>query len=73
MKKHWFKKFSWIYIPKSWQGFLTTLILIAFCVQIFIFIDGKSHSVSDTLYGIFPYIVPTFLIYLWIASKNSQK
>jgi hypothetical protein len=73
MKKLWFKKIGWIYKPTSWQGIITTLALIAFCLHIFFFIDSKSHSVSDTLYGIFPYVIPAFLLYVWIASEKSIK
>jgi hypothetical protein len=28
--------------------------------------------VSDTLYGIFPYIVPTLMLLYWVASKTSK-
>jgi hypothetical protein len=73
MKNPWFKKVSCIYIPVSWQGILVTLLFLAFCVHIFIFVDGKSHSVSDTLYGIFPFIIPAFLLYVWAGSETSLK
>jgi len=67
----WFKPWGWIYRPTSWQGFLTYLITLAFCVQVFIAVDRSSHSVSDTLYGIFPYIVSCLVILNWVASKTS--
>ena len=54
MKHKWFKPWGWIYLPVSWQGALVTLLGLAFSVQVFLFIDSHSHSVSDTLYGIFP-------------------
>ena len=72
MKNSWFKSWGWIYYPVSWQGVLILLLTIAFCVQVFFAIDRQSHSVSDTLYGIFPYIVPTFLLLNWVASKTSR-
>ena len=68
----WFKPWGWIYRPVSWQGWLTALIALAFCVQVFVAVDRHSHSVSDTLYGIFPYIVPTLLVLYWVASKTSR-
>ncbi len=71
IKKHWFKSFGWIYYPVSWQGFLVTMCAIIFCVQVFVAVDKKSHSVSDTLYGIFPFWMPTIGAYLWIGLKTS--
>jgi hypothetical protein len=29
--------------------------------------------VSDTLYGVFPFVVPTLMLLNWIASKTSGK
>ena len=72
MKNAWFKSWGWIYYPVSWQGVLILLVTMAFCVQVFFVIDHQSHSVSDTLYGIFPYIVPAFLLLNWVASKTSR-
>jgi hypothetical protein len=33
-----------------------------FCVQVFVAVDRQSHSVSDTLYGVFPYVVPALIL-----------
>jgi len=71
MKKT-FKKWGWVYFPISLFGWIITILALAFCIQVFVVVDGNSHSVSDMLYGIFPYIVPTFLAWLWIASKTSD-
>lgn len=68
---NWFKPFGPLYRPVSVPGWTTTLLAFAFCVHIFRFVDGRSHSVSDTLYGIFPYWIPTFLLWLRIASRTS--
>jgi hypothetical protein len=73
MSKNWFKKAGWIYIPKTFLGVIILLVFLLFCINVFIVVDHKSHSVSDTLYGIFPFIVPAFLVYLWIGSENSEK
>ncbi len=72
MKNYWFKKIGWLYIPTSWQGFVIVTVFIAFCLHIFLFIDSSSHSVSDIVYGIFPYIIPALLVYLWIGSEKSK-
>jgi hypothetical protein len=71
MKKSWFKEWGLIYYPVSWQGFILTILALAFCIQVFFVVDGNSHSVSDTLYGVFPFVVPTLLVLGWIASKTS--
>jgi len=73
MKNPWFREWGWLYYPISWQGIMLVLLVLAFCVQVFLAIDSRSHSVSDTFYGIFPYIIPSFLVLLWIASKTSEE
>lgn len=73
MKKNWFKNWGWIYRPTSWQGWVYTLLFIGFCVKVFLVIDSQSHSVSDTLYGIFPFVVPAFLLWLWLAERSSER
>ena len=73
MRTKWFKTWGWIYRPISWHGALLVLLAVAFCIQVFVAVDRNSHSVSDTLYGIFPYIVPTLIVLYWIASKTSER
>ena len=68
----WFAPWGWIYRPVSWQGIVLLGVTILFCVQVFFAVDSHSHSVSDTFYGIFPYIVPSLMILNWIASKTSR-
>jgi hypothetical protein len=69
----WFKPLGFVFRPVSVPGWLISLAGLAFCVHIFLFLDSRSHSVSDTLYGIFPYWVPTFLLWTWIASRTSDQ
>lgn len=73
MKKAWFKKWGWIYRPVSWQGTFVTVLLILFLIQVFMAVDRNSHSVSDTFYGIFPFWVPSILVWLWIGQESSLK
>ena len=68
----WFKPFGWVYIPVRAAGWMVTLLVLAFCLHIFLFVDGRSHSVSDTLYGIFPYVVPALMLWNWVASKTAR-
>ncbi len=72
MKTPWFKSWGWLYLPVSPLGFVTTLLPVAFAVNVFVAVDRHSHSNSDTLYDIFPFWVPTFLIWAWLASKTSE-
>ena len=71
MKRTWFRPWGWIYRPASWQGVLLVLLVVLFCVQVFVAVDRHSHSVSDILYGIFPYFVPALIVLNWVASKTS--
>jgi hypothetical protein len=72
MKNNWFKRIGWFYFPASFPGAVLMLIGLAFCVQAFLAIDRHSHSVSDTLYGVFPYFACCFLLLNWIASNTSR-
>lgn len=71
MKNRWFERLGWFYVPVSVPGVMLVLMALAFCIQVFIAIDRHSHSVSDTLYGVFPYFVCCFLLINWIASNTS--
>ncbi len=54
-------------------GWLATFGALAFCANVFIVIDSHSHSVSDTLYNVFPYWVPTFLLWAWIVEHTARR
>ncbi|HZU13317.1 MAG TPA: hypothetical protein VFB58_10800 [Chloroflexota bacterium] len=71
MNKRWFRPWGWLYLPVSWQGMTLTVLLIAFWVNVFLAVDRHSHSASDTLYGIFPYVASSFLLGVWIAYRTS--
>lgn len=73
MKHNWFRQWGWIYLPTSWQGWTGLVLTMAFCVQVFLAVDRHSHSASDTLYGIFPYVVPAFGVLGWVASRTSRR
>jgi hypothetical protein len=70
MKRRWFVSWGWIHRPVSWQGWLIVALVLVFCAQVFIAVDRNSHSVSDTLYGVFPFFVPALLVLEWVASKT---
>lgn len=64
---------GWVYRPVSWQGLVLALSTEIFCLQVFFVVDQESHYVSDTLYGIFPYFVPSLMLLKWIPSKTSGR
>jgi hypothetical protein len=73
MKTHWFKRLGWFYRPVSLPGVIISLAALAFCVQVFIAIDRHSHSVSDTLCGVFPSYASAFLLFDWVAGRTSRQ
>ena len=73
MNNVWFSRLGWIYRPVTWQGFLVSSLALGFCVQVFLAIDRHSHSVSDTLYKVFPYFACCFLMVIWVASNTCGK
>lgn len=72
MKHTWFCRWGWVYRPIAFQGWAIFVIALAFCVNVFLAVDRHSHSASDTLYGIFPFIVPALGVVGWIASHTSE-
>ena len=72
MQRRWFVAWGWVYRPVSWEGAVVVALALAFCVNVFLAVDRRSHSVSDTLYGIFPFVVPCLVLLNWVASKTSR-
>ena len=72
MKTQWFKRFGWFYVPVSAPGMMVCVLAALFCLTVFRTVDRHSHSVSDTLYGIFPFFVCTFLLLDWIGRQTSK-
>jgi hypothetical protein len=58
MKLNWFTRKGIIYLPVSIIGWVILTIALMFSIYMFIAIDVKSHSVSDTLINfIFNFLV----------------
>jgi hypothetical protein len=69
----WFRPLGpLLFLPVSVAGWLVTIAAAAFCIQVFLFVDGRSHSVSDTFYGVFPFWGPTLLGWAFIASRTCR-
>ncbi len=67
----WFRSWGWVYRPVSSVGWMLVLLTLVFCGKAFITVDRLTHSVSDTLYSIYPYVVPSLMLLNWLASKTS--
>lgn len=65
-----FREFGWIYAPASFAAWALLIAFVGFAAQVFVAVDSRSHSVSDTLYGIFPYWGVCFLLWNWVASRS---
>ena len=72
MKRKWYRKHGWVHLPTSLEGLVIDLAALIFLITVFTAVDRNSHSVSDTLYGIFPYFVATVALVEWIASNTSH-
>ena len=72
MNPNWFSKRGWFYLPVSVMGIVLYVLAGLFCATVFIAVDRHSHSVSDTLYNIFPFFACTFLLLDWIATRTSS-
>jgi hypothetical protein len=66
----WFVRRGWFAIPNSTAGAVVTVLTAAFIVQVFFAVDRSSHSVTDTLYGVFPFAACAFLLLDWIAQRT---
>ncbi len=71
MARSWFAPWGWTYRPRSWQGGGVVALAAAFCAQVFAAVDRHSHSASDTLYGVFPYVVSCLVLVHWVAGRTS--
>ena len=69
----WFKPLGIVFVPASAMGWLLSALAFAFCLQVFLVIDHHAHSVSDTLYGVFPFWAPTVLGLGWIADRTGGR
>ncbi len=69
----WFVRWGWLHRPVSPAGAIATLLPLAFCANVFLAVDRRSHSVTDTLYGVYPFFVCTFLLWNWLADQTSEK
>jgi hypothetical protein len=73
MNISWFRNWGWIYRPVTIAGWLIVALCLVFCGQVFLAVDQHSHSVSDSMVGVFPYATCCFLLLNWLASKTARR
>lgn len=73
MKKYWFIKVGWMYVPVSAMGILFTIATVIFMIPISIAVVRNAGSVTDSLYQLFVYGTCTMFWWKWVAAKTSNK
>ena len=69
MSKHWFGiNRYWGWYPASWEGWVVLIGMIGSIVSTVFIVDSRSHSISDTLIGIFPFVSLTIAFTMLVAS-----
>jgi hypothetical protein len=76
MNLPWFKRIGLFFIPTSFIGGGIAIIAIVYAVYVFIDIDSRSHSVSDTLMNFSLNLLLIAAVYSligYLASFTKQK
>jgi hypothetical protein len=75
MKRLWFKakNYGYGWYPCSWQGWLILLAYVFAMVATAIQIDRHSHSVSDTILGVFPLWILYTLVLMLVCVLTGEK
>lgn len=72
---YWFytKKYGWGWTPVTWQGWLVVMIYFYVFIAVFISIDSRSNSMSDTLINsVVPLSLAT-LIAIGVCYRTGEK
>ncbi len=75
MKEYWFKtkKYGYGWTPANWKGWLVLIFWLVINVWLFLKIDKNSHSVSDTLIGLFPPFIASIIFLVAICIAKGEK
>jgi len=73
MKLNWFTRKGIIYLPASVIGWVILLAALAYAVYVFIDIDSRSHSNSDTLINFVFNLLIIGLVYTVIACFTEKR
>jgi len=71
MKLRWFRRHALVFVPASVVGWTILLAALTYAVYVFIDIDRRSHSVSDTLINFVFNLLLIGLVYSLIAFFTS--
>ncbi len=72
MNLPWFKRIGILFIPISIVGWIILMAGLAYAVYVFIDIDSRSHSVSDTLINFVYNLLIIGAVYSLIAFLTSR-
>ena len=72
MNLHWFKRMGIIFVPKNFIGWIIMLAGTGYAIYVFIDIDSKSHSVSDTMITFVLNLLIIGAVYTLIAFLTSN-
>lgn len=72
MRQPWFRRWGLTFYPTTLSGASIAIVAILFAIHILFITISNAHSVSDVFYGAFPFLVPTFLLYDWLAIRLSR-
>lgn len=73
MNLPWFKRKGIFFLPITFTGWLILLAGLAYAVHVFIDIDSRSHSASDTLINFafnFLIILAVYSLIAFLTSRN---
>ena len=76
MKLPWFKRMGIFFIPASVVGWLIAICSCFYAIYVFIDIDSRSHSVSDTLINFgfnLLIIAAAYTLIAYLASHSRQR
>jgi hypothetical protein len=68
----WFKRIGIFFIPANFIGWIIFVFGIVFAIYSFLDIDGRSHSVSDTLMNFVFMLLIIGAVYSLIAYATSR-
>lgn len=72
MNLPWFKRFGIFFLPTTFIGWIILITGLAYSVYVFIDIDSRSHSVSDTLINFVFNLLIIGAVYSLIAFFTSR-
>ena len=73
MNLRWFVRKGILFFPVSIIGWIISFVSIAFCIYLFINIDSRSHSASDTLINFVFMAMLVAVLYSIIAYFTSSE